>query len=63
MEWKKCITADCKISLTRDFIANRLAVYRDMQHEETKRFAALYGPAHLRNIISWFEQAKHEMQY
>jgi len=62
IEWKKCITVDCKIGLTRDFIANRLAVYGDTQHEETKRFAALYGQAYLRNIIGWFEQAMQEMQ-
>ena len=53
-EWKKCIEIDCKIELTRAFVEKRLAIYRDIESEETKKFISLYGQPHYVNIISWF---------
>jgi hypothetical protein len=53
-EWKKCIESDCKIELTRAFAEKRLAIYRDIESEETKKFINLYGHAHYVNIINWF---------
>ena len=53
-EWKQCIVIDCKIELTRAFVEKRLAIYRDIESEETKKFISLYGQPHYVNIISWF---------
>ena len=53
-EWKKCIVIDCKIELTREFAEKRLAKYRDIESEETKKFISLYGQPHYVNIINWF---------
>ena len=53
-EWKQCIVIDCKIELTRAFVEKRLAIYRDIDSEETKKFISLYGQPHYVNIISWF---------
>ena len=53
-EWKKCIEIDCKIELTRAFAEKRLAMYRNLESEETKKFISLYGQPHYVNIISWF---------
>ena len=53
-EWKKCIVIDCKIKLTREFTEKRLAIYRDIESEETKKFISLYGQLHYENIVSWF---------
>jgi len=47
---------DCGIRLTPDFVQERLAIYADATHTETKRFAELYGDNHLRNIIQWYTQ-------
>lgn len=55
-EWKKCITIDCKIELTKEFAMKRLNVYLDRNNPETQKFAKLYGQQHLNNIISWYKQ-------
>jgi len=53
-QWKSCIINDCKINLTEDFARQRLAVYRNGEHSETRKFVQLYGEQHLQNIIQWF---------
>lgn len=55
-DWKNCIREECKINLTKEFAQQRLAVYRDKENTETKKFVALYGEQHLNNIIQWFNQ-------
>jgi hypothetical protein len=55
-EWKDCIINDCKIELTKQFASERLAVYQNQTHEETKKFVQLYGEQHLKNIIQWLQQ-------
>jgi len=56
-QWRHCIEHDCGIRLTTDFVQERLAVYADATHTETKRFTELYGDNHLKNIIQWYTQA------
>ncbi len=60
-QWHHCITVDCGIPLTSEFINDRLTVWRNEQAEETLRFRRLYGDEHWRCVISWFEQAETEM--
>lgn len=56
-QWRHCITVECGVALTPAYVAERLAVWRNPAHEETRRFAPLYGSAHLQAVIRWFEQA------
>jgi hypothetical protein len=37
-EWKDCIVDKCKINLTKEFAAQRLAVYNDNKNKETLKF-------------------------
>ncbi len=55
-EWKHCIINDCKINLTKEFALQRLKVYQDKTHSETKKFVSLYGDQHLNNVILWYSQ-------
>jgi hypothetical protein len=57
--WRHCIEHDCGQPLDLPFIERRLAALRAPQGEEARRFVRLYGEAHWRNVLSWFEQAKH----
>ena len=57
-ELQKCITNDCKIKLTKEFAEQRLVVYKDKQHPESKKFISLYGENHLNNIIQWYSQIR-----
>lgn len=45
-QWKHCITVDCGIPLTPEFVAQRLNVWRNETLEETARFRKLYGDDH-----------------
>jgi len=54
--WRNCIINDCKINLTKDFAQQRLAVYQNVAHPETKKFVSLYGEQHLQNIVMWLQQ-------
>lgn len=60
-QWRHCIIVECRIPLTQDFVAGRLAVWRDSQAEETRRFRGLYGEDYLQAVIGWFERAEHEL--
>ena len=60
--WHHCITVECGIPLTSEFVAERLRVWRDEEAEETARFRRLYGDVHWRSVISWFERAEAELR-
>lgn len=60
-QWYHCITVECRIPLTEAFVTQRLAIWRNTQLEETVRFRRLYGDAHWRSVIGWFEQAEREL--
>ena len=60
-QWRHCITVECGIPLTAEFVARRLAVWRDSDAEETKRFVKCYGDAYLGAVVGWFEQAEREV--
>lgn len=57
-QWHQCITKECGIPITQEFISLRLAVLEDRNHQETQRFASLYGQSHLDNVIHWFKKAR-----
>ncbi len=59
-EWVHCITVECGIPLTSDFVSQRLAVWRNEGSEETQRFRKLYGDAHWQAVIGWFERAERD---
>jgi len=59
--WKQCIIHDCKITLTRAFVEQRLSIYSDDQHTETKKFKELYGRDHLQNVIHWYQRVLNEV--
>lgn len=60
-QWHHCITQECRIALTAAFVADRLAVWRNAQAEETVRFRTLYGDDYLTLIIGFFERAEKEL--
>jgi hypothetical protein len=60
-EWRHCITVECGIPLTPEYVQERLATWRDGSCEETRRFRKRYGDAYLQQVIGWFEQAEREL--
>jgi hypothetical protein len=60
-DWHRCITVDCGIQLTADYIRERLEGLRNPGHPKTAEFTRLYGPQHTQNVVRWFEQAQKEV--
>ena len=60
-EWHHCITVECGIPLTEQFVADRLAVWHNEDLEETQRFRRLYGDEYWRTVIGWFEHAARDV--
>ena len=60
-EWKHCITVKCRIQLTADFAAKRIAALSNERDSATARFTSLYGDAYRLRVIQWFEQARAEL--
>ena len=58
-EWKHCITVECNIPLSTDFIESRLTSL-NTDSESTRQFIKLYGERHLQNILRWLQQARDE---
>jgi hypothetical protein len=59
--WRRCITVGCGIALTPAYVGARLTALTDPEEDETRRFAELYGEAHLGRVIGWFERARLEL--
>ncbi|MGQ9804757.1 MAG: hypothetical protein ACUVRP_01605 [Chlorobiales bacterium] len=59
-EWRRCITDDCGIALTKSYIQQRIQALRDKHNEHTVQFIRCYGEEHWRNVMSWFEKAMNE---
>ena len=61
VQWLHCIEVECGIPLTRAFVEERLAVWRNPRHEEFQRFGQLYGDEHRQRVQHWFEQARNAL--
>jgi len=59
-QWRHCITVECGLALTAEFIRERLAVWCDEGAFETSRFRELYGDSHWQAVVGWFERAGRE---
>ena len=42
-DWKHCITVDCGIPLTREYVQQRLAALHDPKDYSRERFVAVFG--------------------
>lgn len=56
--WHHCITVDCGLKLTPDYIDERIASLQDKNDFRTKQFIRLYGNQYKENVIAWFKQAQ-----
>ncbi|SFC25132.1 hypothetical protein SAMN05421747_10710 [Parapedobacter composti] len=59
-DWKDCIERRCRIRLTAAFARERLEVYNNLSHSETRQFIKLYGEEHHRRVVSWFTRIATE---
>ncbi|TQV88571.1 hypothetical protein [Aliikangiella coralliicola] len=57
-EWRHCITVECGLELTHDFIEKRIESLQNTNEHYTQQFLRLYGQQHYQKVISWFIQAR-----
>lgn len=57
-EWRHCITVDCGLELTPQFILERIAALQNDKDHHTQQFVKLYGRQHLQQVLGWFAQAQ-----
>lgn len=60
-QWWHCITVDCGIEMTPEYLSRRLAILSDRDSQETRRFRDLYGDHHWKTVTGWFERAAREL--
>jgi len=57
-QWKHCITIDCGLELTTDYIAERISSLQNNNDHYTQQFVKLYGQQYLNQVLNWFKQAQ-----
>lgn len=60
-DWRSCITIECSIPLTPEFIQARLNALRNPRDLHTQKFLDEWGQAHLNQVIHWFEIAQSRL--
>ena len=57
-EWKHCITVECGLELTPEYIEQRILALQTSNDHYTQQFTRLYGEQHLQRVLTWFQQAQ-----
>ena len=57
-EWRHCITVECGLELTPEYISERISALQNDGDYHTQRFVELYGQQHLQQVLDWFIQAQ-----
>jgi hypothetical protein len=55
--WRYCIEVKCGLAITPEYLQARIAVLADSRHEESRRFAGLYGEPYRDQVLGWFRRA------
>ena len=60
-EWKHCITVECGLALTPQYVEKRIAALTSNNDEHTKQFVKKYGPEYTQQVIAWFKEAQSRL--
>ena len=58
-DWRHCITVECGIELTPEYISKRISALQNSKDHYTQQFVKRYGDQYLQQILSWFIQSKN----
>ena len=59
--WHHCITVDCGLELTPDYIQERISSLQNKKDFRTQQFVRLYGQQHRLNVLAWFQRAQADL--
>jgi len=57
-QWRHCITVECGLELTPNFIETCLSTLQDNKEHYTQQFIRKYGTQHYQRVLGWFKQAQ-----
>ncbi len=57
-EWHHCITVECGLTLTPEYISERITALQSDKDEHTRQFVRLYGEPYRQQVLAWFEHAQ-----
>ena len=60
-EWEHCITVECDIPLTSDFVAERIEALQNMNDFHTLKFIDRWGKDHHARTLGWFREAEEKL--
>ncbi|MEM0899493.1 MAG: hypothetical protein AAGI92_06025 [Pseudomonadota bacterium] len=60
-EWEHCITVECGIPLTKEFVAERLEALQNMRDFQTQKFVKRWGEEHHAKTLQWFREAEEKL--
>lgn len=57
-EWERCITVDCGIPLTPNYVTERIKALENRSDYQTQKFIEYWGEPHYSRTLDWFREAK-----
>lgn len=57
-KWRHCITVECRLELTPQYILERISALQNDSDYYTQQFVRLYGRQYLQQVLAWFMQAQ-----
>ncbi|MEM9341697.1 MAG: hypothetical protein AAGA87_01500 [Pseudomonadota bacterium] len=60
-DWEHCITVECGIPLTLDYVAERIQSLENADDFNTQRFIERWGSAHHAKTLTWFREAEAKL--
>ena len=59
--WKQCLSRNLGSELKKSYVQERVRVFSDSAHLETKKFAQVYGQQRAAQVLQWFQTLSQEM--
>ncbi|MEM7060823.1 MAG: hypothetical protein AAF557_24855 [Pseudomonadota bacterium] len=60
-EWEHCITVECGIPLTSEYVAERIKALESRRDHHTQKFIEQWGEAHHARTLEWFRKAEQRL--
>lgn len=57
-QWHYCITVNCGLELTPEYIESRIMALENVSDFKTKQYIELYGAQYHQLVLSWFVKAR-----
>ncbi|MEN0040454.1 MAG: hypothetical protein AAF764_03860 [Pseudomonadota bacterium] len=60
-QWEHCITVECGLELTPDYVEQRIAALQDKSDFHTQKFVKTWGEKHRATVLARFQEAQQKL--